>query len=208
MANEKFCKQHHFYPRPPRGGRLTCCRSSSRQCGISIHALREEGDVPNAYSSSSWSHFYPRPPRGGRPHQRCRRNGWQKDFYPRPPRGGRPTEVKTRHDLSKFLSTPSARRATGTNVQQVDDWLISIHALREEGDLLTALNVAGNVAFLSTPSARRATLFSVSGKAAKIYFYPRPPRGGRQKLHQSTSNRKSISIHALREEGDVGGQTE
>ena len=33
---------------------------------ISIHALREEGDVLWATASTSGPHFYPRPPRGGR----------------------------------------------------------------------------------------------------------------------------------------------
>ena len=57
--------------------------------------------------------------------------------------------------------------------------MISIHALREEGDL--GLRYEGDNAkvFLSTPSARRATL-----------VYGRQRRG------------KLISIHALREEGD------
>ena len=36
--------------------------------------------------------------------------------------------------------------------------LISIHALREEGDLLTIMADTYNSGFLSTPSARRATL--------------------------------------------------
>ena len=34
---------------------------------ISIHALREEGDVFLRQKSIGPSHFYPRPPRGGRP---------------------------------------------------------------------------------------------------------------------------------------------
>ena len=56
---------------------------------------------------------------------------------------------------------------------------ISIHALREEGDLSRMAQNLQQIKFLSTPSARRATLDA------------RPPRlVGR------------ISIHALREEGD------
>ena len=56
-----------------------------------------------------------------------------------------------------FLSTPSARRATGLGGQIVVDAL-----------------------FLSTPSARRATWATRLPRAAWRYFYPRPPRGGRQ----------------------------
>ena len=35
---------------------------------------------------------------------------------------------------TKFLSTPSARRATSEDVFKMIDTTISIHALREEGD--------------------------------------------------------------------------
>ena len=35
----------HFYPRPPRGGRLITSLPQKYPPGISIHALREEGDV-------------------------------------------------------------------------------------------------------------------------------------------------------------------
>ena len=101
----------------------------------------------------------------------------------------------------QFLSTPSARRATHFATSHVDRLEISIHALREEGDLLSlplklretvflstpsarrATKAANdhpvNVQFLSTPSARRATA-SVRGFEPSLYnFYPRPPRGGR-----------------------------
>ena len=58
---------------------------------ISIHALREEGDWP----------------------QRCRQRS-SSYFYPRPPRGGRRLNISFRDALREFLSTPSARRATGS----------------------------------------------------------------------------------------------
>ena len=60
--------------------------------------------------------------------------------------------------MSKFLSTPSARRATKTPKQEKSTKVISIHALREEGDHSPAS---------SAPMA--------------LYFYPRPPRGGRRR---------------------------
>ena len=34
-------------------------------------------------------------------------------------------------------------------------------------------------------------------------FYPRPPRGGRRHHHGCSGFRHEISIHALREEGDM-----
>ena len=36
----------------------------------------------------------------------------------------------------------------------------------------------------------------------RLYFYPRPPRGGRPFNEVHKTNLKYISIHALREEGD------
>ena len=84
---------------------------------------------------------------------------------------------------SSFLSTPSARRATKMGL----DW-------------------GTNVKFLSTPSARRATLVVVDDEAIIHNFYPRPPRGGRRQLQRGRAERREISIHALREEGDRGLQ--
>ena len=58
---------------------------------------------------------------------------------------------------SLFLSTPSARRATGRFAPNVVIVVISIHALREEGDVCQLCIDADLMQFLSTPSARRAT---------------------------------------------------
>ena len=215
----------YFYPRPPRGGRRaeesvvfgvkaisihalreegdvqtqTATRlgdaflstPSARRAtvlrdtfdydiSISIHALREEGDVPPRASFSSSFYFYPRPPRGGR-------------LNP-------PTQEEKAH---QFLSTPSARRATTRTTYADRAQMISIHALREEGD---------NIGSLSPGPTQN--------------FYPRPPRGGRRFSYRpetvgcspflSTPSarratvdlmqrfvRGEISIHALREEGDA-----
>ena len=57
----------------------------------------------------------------------------------------------------EFLSTPSARRATGRTVFRARNRWISIHALREEGDGMGTVGLATPLPFLSTPSARRAT---------------------------------------------------
>ena len=76
----------------------------------------------------------------------------------RPPRGGRPQVI----------------------IGQVDHRHISIHALREEGDLELERGLLRFKLFLSTPSARRAT-----------------------DLLDFTELVIEISIHALREEGDV-----
>ena len=169
---------------------------------ISIHALREEGDSSGILPKLPDSHFYPRPPRGGRqlrlvihcesslflstPSARRATSRcylypvYNSDFYPRPPRGGRRPLTQNLALSQKFLSTPSARRATPLGIGTISPIeLISIHALREEGD-----------------TAKRTLLPSSSN------FYPRPPRGGRLIGHALLFRAPAISIHALREEGD------
>ena len=47
-------------------GDLQIPRSSIRPSHISIHALREEGDYPSFDKMTQKQNFYPRPPRGGR----------------------------------------------------------------------------------------------------------------------------------------------
>ena len=151
--------------------------------------------------TSAPTDFYPRPPRGGR---RLYRHS-QADvvnFYPRPPQGGRP------------LQFPLVR---------TDD-VISIHALREEGDLKGQKKVVGRYLFLSTPSARRATDATTTGsntgtflstpsarratraarscKSASIFLStPSARRATTFSRHHHVA--EAISIHALREEGDV-----
>ena len=168
----------HFYPRPPRGGRPVPIALLKLLDTISIHALREEGDLLHGVHLLCGVYFYPRPPRGGR-----LINGFQMA------------------QVQLFLSTPSARRATVIDGNNAVSYEISIHALREEGDL---------------PLELALTLI--------CDFYPRPPRGGRPaqrgkssdwRLFLSTPSarratsrrspgrlRTTISIHALREEGD------
>ena len=103
---------------------------------------------------------------------------------------------------------------------------ISIHALREEGDRFLPVclhrrlhfyprpprggrrSVSSvsdfSAVFLSTPSARRATQSRTRAPQNSLYFYPRPPRGGRHHIKELQEIAVEISIHALREEGDVG----
>ena len=89
-------------------------------------------------------------------------------------------------------------------MQQLDNvlWAISIHALREEGDMPILRACLVRCLFLSTPSARRATRAVMETAQAIKNFYPRPPRGGRPGLGDKWFQDHQISIHALREEGD------
>ena len=133
-------------------------------------------------------------------HRRCSPS--RSYFYPRPPRGGRRDRRFRCKNTTRFLSTPSARRATLSNMAKILRMLL----------------------FLSTPSARRATTQMSPACPSISYFYPRPPRGGRpNEQHRIPKSshfyprpprggrphsppchevRKTISIHALREEGD------
>ena len=181
LERPKEPRRAYFYPRPPRGGR--------RNHGDDAAALRD---------------FYPRPPRGGR-HGSVGLADLQGIFLSTPS-ARRATICKEAVDgiILKFLSTPSARRATrlaccGCIVARLflstpsarrataiffrnkHRCLISIHALREEGDGPLGRYIAPAIVFLSTPSARRATLDQ-----------------------QQKRKSQSISIHALREEGDSG----
>ena len=218
----------NFYPRPPRGGRRRQPVQWPRRFSISIHALREEGDLPLGRNETARKisihalreegdvredsqrrkdrNFYPRPPRGGRPsafppgRPGCRisihalreeGDGFlakmqtsRPYFYPRPPRGGRPYAGTPYHLFGRFLSTPSARRATSG----------MIYSPRSSK-------------FLSTPSARRATAATISEITPTTDFYPRPPRGGRRDQLFTLDGVFNISIHALREEGDFAGDS-
>ena len=124
---------------------------------ISIHALREEGDI---------------------------------------------TVLRRTHCRPIFLSTPSARRATGDGnaVRRADPdfYPRPPRGGRRLPPLLNSLDAG----FLSTPSARRATRRACNHHGRNKNFYPRPPRGGRPSAILRRTDRESISIHALREEGD------
>ncbi len=124
---------------------------------ISIHALREEGDMVDRKSLLQMKYFYPRPPRGGRPAGMlcC---SCVLDFYPRPPRGGRHPPLRFPSLAYIFLSTPSARRATQTT-----------------------LFCGGRIwnFYPRPPRGGRLMLLQRRLRQASN-FYPRPPRGGRR----------------------------
>ncbi len=80
---------------------------------------------------------------------------------------------------------------------------ISIHAFRMEGDVLMFCRLVSSILFLSTPSGWRATRPAFRRPARRGYFYPRPPGGGRRRAFDALPmEQRSISIHALRVEGD------
>ena len=178
LAAPRYSYTSNFYPRPPRGGRpVPMCRS--RPCApISIHALREEGDVPLrgrpddplAISIHALREEGDRSSPTTSP-ARC-------NFYPRPPRGGRHDASPTWEDITQFLSTPSARRATDGVLVGRGRRAISIHALREEGDGFSWVYLLYKQ--ISIHALREEG--DLSPSASPLL--------------------QKISIHALREEGD------
>ena len=181
----RLCKQTlllYFYPRPPRGGRPSLSSSFATSFAISIHALREEGDNHQSVSETDERRFLSTPS-ARRATTAVNRTGHEtnisihalreegdfidlyyffvpNNFYPRPPRGGRPCVTIAPINRDLFLSTPSARRATIPWRRTLSCQHISIHALREEGDVLLFV--------------LRILLHN---------FYPRPPRGGRRQTY-------------------------
>ena len=198
------CVPSNFYPRPPRGGRHAhisipapfaqfLSTPSARRAtykrtelepsmDISIHALREEGDSRRKRSKSNLKYFYPRPPRGGRPRRATDAKHRGSDFYPRPPRGGRRV----------FLD------------EDQSDILISIHALREEGDAgwrygcspadisIHALREEGDICRFGASSERPISIHALREEG--------------DHGDATAARHLDISIHALREEGDLIGK--
>ena len=97
---------------------------------ISIHALREEGDV--TASAMSFRTWY---------------------FYPRPPRGGRPAAL--RPATPEHWISIHALREEGDEISYDDELEIeiSIHALREEGDFVS-VSLFGTVSGISIHALR------------------------------------------------------
>ena len=192
----------NFYPRPPRGGR----RSSdmlilSAIVFLSTPSARRATWTPGVSKNRS-KNFYPRPPRGGRP-SGCRRGNARAQISIHALREEGDAACESAEKISrKFLSTPSARRATGAGDSQKAGngyfyprpprggrrpASLCLHLQEGHfyprpprgGRLASSSMVCSSFLFLSTPSAKRAT-WTVPNPAETIfYFYPRPPRGGR-----------------------------
>ena len=193
--------------------------------GISIHALREEGDQDVMVDGGEEMVFLSTPS--------ARRATHQVDHV-------RHIGVISIHALreegdwvlasamlaaSIFLSTPSARRATlhnpATNVGRLQ--FLSTPSARRATAALLPLAACRGSTFLSTPSARRATVVQQRAVALKAFLSTPSARratGQHLKVHidqvflSTPSARRAtktlhdvedfidISIHALREEGD------
>ena len=202
ISNIAFAASSNLYPRPPRGGRLYDYGNNTAQIVISIHALREEGDI-NIESQREKErkisiHALREEGDKGAVYYNCewiisihalREEGdttpatstpMARYFYPRPPRGGRPAVYNAMLTASQFLSTPSARRATFTSAPRAAGTTNFYPRPPRGGRQVLPGDTAKVQLFLSTPSARRATCCTLLAGTPFTHFYPRPPRGGRR----------------------------
>ena len=147
-------------------------------------------------------YFNPLPPHGGRP-RRCKISGifhpisihslrmegdWRaarndaycQDFNPLPPHGGRP------NSLAALVRTI----------------YISIHSLRMEGDIPLTPYTMSTMEFQSTPSAWRETHRTHAGINTLIAFQSTPSAWRETERTSKMEEKKRISIHSLRMEGD------
>ena len=175
---------------------------------ISIHALREEGDGFSTTTTPSQTYFYPRPPRGGRlcvvlaevhflviSIHALREEG----------------DLVVIVDEVGFLgiSIHALREEGDVTIRPAERYpRISIHALREEGDPGTGGRRCRALSFLSTPSARRATRVRQSERDYEEQFLSTPSARRATSSPSSLGMEIFISIHALREEGDIWERTE
>ena len=108
---------------------------------LSTPSARRATSCP-ATPSTEQRNFYPRPPRGGRrtaiPDKPVRR-----DFYPRPPRGGRRGCAHGLPLRKNFYPRPPRGGRPVLPEQPVRHEKISIHALREEGDVAAHCGIIG-----------------------------------------------------------------
>ena len=94
--------------------------------------------------------------------------------------------------IALFLSTPSARRATAVCDLRVVHLAISIHALREEGDLVELAH-QGARRLISIHALREEGDRQAGRLRRGVHdFYPRPPRGGRRTVPSPTPATKTF----------------
>ena len=156
-----------------------------------------EGDKLLNYTAQQFPDFYPRPPGGGRQNHLTKERT-ERNFYPRPPGGGRQTSGRARPAGFYFYPRPpGGGRQLKSHKIVNDKFVISIHALRVEGDRsrtsvrrarqsisIHALRVEGDCGggglntlpcrFLSTPSGWRATRSSCRRARESMSFLSTP----------------------------------
>ena len=148
-------EKYYFYPRPPRGGRPHAPTKTAYNVGISIHALREEGDpTSSTFSARNVISIHA-----------LREEG---DVRMQSAVSVSPISI---HALREEGDRPRRGKRGGV-------YRISIHALREEGDGSRSIMSTRYRDFYPRPP-RGGRLLVALHKPCHKDFYPRPPRGGR-----------------------------
>ena len=218
-----FATVFYFYPRPPGGGR----RDRAAYIGLLSNQFLSTPSGWRAtgnYSGAASGYGFLSTPSGWRATRSISSllsvkvflstpSGWRattprltaaaqaRDFYPRPPGGGRLISGSQPPPRRYFYPRPPGGGRLPRLIEKAPVIIISIHALRVEGDEQGDLNNGTESEFLSTPSGWRATKTTVSNieslrflstpsgwrataaapprEPLIAYFYPRPPGGGR-----------------------------
>ena len=146
---------------------------------ISIHALREEGDPSLIVRFVTTPKFLSTPSA-----RRATQQHWDSPqlsfyFYPRPPRGGR-LQFLSFLFHSSLISIHALREEGDTMAfRSVSNFRISIHALREEGDHWIVGTTATNTKISIHALREEGDMINCGFSPISTDFYPRPPRGGR-----------------------------
>ena len=105
--------------------------------------------------------------------------------------------------VKRFQSTPSVGRATYYLNDCPVFSIISIHALRGEGDAQSVMPYGKSQNFNPRPPWGGRRKVSIACSISFRDFNPRPPWGGRHSPLKCGLAKEVISIHALRGEGDA-----
>ena len=155
--------QHHFNPRPPRGGRQDDTVEIIAVVMISIHAPREGGDVTMKRAIADWSKFQSTPPARGA------------------------TRLVESLIRCGFISIHAPREGGDANIIAPKPIKkISIHAPREGGDFRPVHLHRFVQRFQSTPPARGATSSTPYSFALRLFQSTPPARGATAKMHSFT----------------------
>ena len=214
----------HFNPRPPWGGRhigawismirqkfqstpsvgraTQCVLNSSVDKTISIHALRGEGDYIKARARKPGQGFQSTPSVGRATPAHAGMMSAIAPFQSTPSVGRATSPNPYMSPAWTFQSTPSVGRATVKAIADFYGIPISIHALRGEGDSDTDSDSFPLTLFQSTPSVGRATTEMLEPFTIEAIFQSTPSVGRATMTAWKSWTATTISIHALRGEGD------
>ena len=165
-------RQQDFYPRPPCGGRRPkiYCARPFRCISIHVPLAGDDGPQPGCGARRLISIHVPL---AGDDQVICTPPVVAHNFYPRPPCGGR-----------RWAIYPSPSTSN-----------ISIHVPLAGDDMMRRSSGFSFPVFLSTSPLRGTTLTPILPRLRMIYFYPRPPCGGRPFVFAAGNKAEGISIH-------------